>query len=129
MNGLSLAAIAAAVAFALGAGVGSNLTADHYAAKEARAQQAAAAIYQARTEELNAVSAELERARHDRKIVYKTITQQVDRIVARNVYRNICIDDSGVQLVNAALAGKPIDSSQLDATVPAAGAAAGNDRR
>jgi methylthioribose-1-phosphate isomerase len=129
MNGLSLAAIAAAVAFALGAGSGYKLTADHYAAKEAKAQQEAAEAYQAKTEELNAVSAELEKARHERKTVYRTITQQVERIVTRDVYRNQCVDSDGVSIINAALAGKPVDPGQLDAAVSAAGAATGNDGR
>jgi hypothetical protein len=127
MNGLTI--IAAAVAFAIGTGAGVKLTSDHYSARTAKAQQAAAAAYQARTEELNAVSAQLEQARHERKIVYRTITQQVDRIVARDVYRNVCLDADGLSAVNAALAGKPVDPGVLDAAVPAAGAAAGSDRR
>lgn len=129
MNGAYFTAIATAVAFALGAGSGYKLTADHFVAKQARAEKAAAAAYQARTEELNAVSAELEKARHDRKIVYKTITQQVDRIVTRDVYRNVCLDDDGLSAVNAALAGKPANPGAADAAVPAAGTAAGEDGR
>jgi hypothetical protein len=128
MNGLSLAAIAAAVAFALGAGSGYKLTADHYAAKEAKAQQEAAEAYQAKTEELNAVSAELEKARHERKTVYRTITQQVERIVTRDVYRNVCIDSDGLHAINAALAGRP-SASESAPTLPAPGAATGDDGR
>jgi hypothetical protein len=124
-----LTAIAAAAVFALGAGSGYKLTADHFTAKEAKEQEAAAEAYQAKAEELNAVSAQLEQAKNERKVVYRTITKQVEKVVTRDVYRNVCLDDSGVQLVNAALAGKPIDSSQLNAAVPAAGAAAGNDGR
>jgi methylthioribose-1-phosphate isomerase len=128
MNGLSLAAIVAAVAFALGAGSGYKLTADHYAAKEAKAQQEAAEAYQAKTVELNQVSADLERARHDRKVVYRTITQQVEKVVERDIYRQSCMDADGLRIVNAALAGRP-SASESAPTLPTPGAATGDDGR
>ncbi len=129
MTPLSIGAIVAAVAFALGASSGCKLTADHYKAAQLKQERATAAAFEQRTNELNQVSAELERARHDRKVVYRTITQRVENVVARDVYRNVCLDADGVLLVNSAFAGKPIDSSQLDAAVPIAGAAAGDDGR
>ena len=39
------------------------------------------------------------------KVVYRTITQTVDKIVDREVYRNVCFDDEGLKLANAALLG------------------------
>jgi hypothetical protein len=39
------------------------------------------------------------------RVIYRTITQQVDKIVDRDVYRNVCFDDDGLRLANAALGG------------------------
>jgi O-acetyl-ADP-ribose deacetylase (regulator of RNase III) len=39
------------------------------------------------------------------KVVYRTITRDVEKVVTRDVYRNVCLDDSGLLLANAALAG------------------------
>lgn len=124
---MNIAAIVAALVFTAGAGAAYKLTADHYDAKAAAQQQAAAEAYQARTVELNAIAAQLEQARHDRKTVYRTITRDVEKVVTRDVYRNICLDDDGVRAINDALAGT--HSGQPDATLPAAPAAGRQDRR
>ena len=38
-------------------------------------------------------------------VVYKVITQTVDKIVERPVYRNVCLDDDGLRSLNAAISG------------------------
>lgn len=124
---MNLPAIALAVGLAIGAGGATKLTTDHYDAKAATAQQAAAEAYQARTVELNTIAAQLEQSRHDRKTVYRTITRDVEKVVTRDVYRNVCLDDDGVRAINDALAGA--NSGQPDASLPAAAAAGGQDRR
>lgn len=115
-------AIALAIGIAIGSGSAWKLTADHYDAKAAKQQKADAAAYQARTVELNQVSADLEKARNDRKTVYRTITQQVDKVVTRDVYRNVCLDDDGVRSINSALAGTA-DTSEPTPAMPATPAA------
>jgi hypothetical protein len=115
-------------AFVIGAGAGVKITADHYQAAAARSQQEAAGAYQARTVELNDIAAQLEQSRHERKTVYRTITREVDKVVSRDVYRNVCLDSDGVRLVNDALAGRASAGQPADA-VPAAGAAAGGNGR
>jgi hypothetical protein len=125
---LPLLAIGALLCATFGATAAYKITSDHYKAAAAEQERAAAVAYAQRTEQLNAVSADLERARHERKIVYKTITQQVDRIVTRDVYRNTCLDADGVSIINDALAGRASAGQPADAVL-AAGAAAGNDRR
>mgnify|MGYP001594003113 CR=1 FL=1 len=40
------------------------------------------------------------------KIMYRTITQQVDKYIDRPVYRNICFDADGLRDANAALLGE-----------------------
>lgn len=55
---------------------------------------------------MNDIAAQLETAKNERQIVTKTITKRVIELVDRPVYRNVCLDDDGLQLINAALAGK-----------------------
>jgi len=53
------------------------------------------------------------------KVVYRTITETVDRIVDRPVYRaGMCFDDDGVRAANAALAGTLAPAAEPDRTVP-----------
>ena len=128
MNRLTALLIAAGIGLAAGAGAAYKITSDHYDAAAARAQQEAAAAYQARTVELNAIAAQLEQSRHERKIVYRSIARDVEKVVTRDVYRNVCLDADGVRIVNDALAGRTGTGQPADA-MPATGTAAGNDRR
>jgi hypothetical protein len=128
MNPLTSILVAALVGMAIGAGGAGKVVANHYRAEAAEQKEADAKAYQARTVELNQVSAELERARHDRKVVYRTITQRVENVVTRDVYRNVCLDADGVLLVNSALTGRA-SPGEPAAAMPAAGTATGNDRR
>jgi hypothetical protein len=98
-------------------------------ATAARAEKAAHDAYVAQTEKLNAAAAALEVAKNEKEIVYRTITQTVDKIVDRPVYRNVCLDADGLRNINAAAAGHAADPGQPDAAVPAAGAADGHNGR
>ena len=54
------------------------------------------------------------------RVVYRTIREQVDRIVEKPVYRNVCLDADGVCLGNAAISGTDPSTCKLDKPVPAA---------
>ena len=54
------------------------------------------------------------------RVIYRTITQAVDRIVEKPVYRNVCLDARGVCLGNAAISGTDPSTCKLDKPVPAA---------
>ena len=132
-----LTLIAAAAAFAAGVWIGHGMTAAIYrkdiiaeqAAKIEAVKQAADAV-QAAAVAANQHAEELEKARAQREIVYRTITQQVDKIVDRPVYRNVCLDDSGLRVINDALRGEASpDTGQPDAAVPGADAAGRQDGR
>lgn len=98
--------------------------------KEQRDREATAA---------NAASTNLEKGNAKAKIVYRTITEQVDRIVEREVYRHICFDADGLLRVNAALVGgagsapgqpdspvsRPLTTLRWDRSLGAAQAGAG----
>jgi hypothetical protein len=122
MNPLTSILIAALVGMAVGAGGAGKVVADHYRAEAAQQKEADAKAYQARTLQLNDVSAELERAKSEKQIVYRTITKRVETYIDRPVYQRECLDDDGLRDANAALAGRA-SSGEPAPAVPAAGAA------
>lgn len=46
------------------------------------------------------------------KVIYRTITREVDKIVEREVYRNICFDADGLKSANIALSGGFTDDAE-----------------
>lgn len=71
----------------------------------------------------------LEVDRGKTKVVFRTITQTVDKIVERAVYRNVCLDDDGLRNANAALLGKSADPAKPDGGMPAPVGPRGRDGR
>ncbi len=53
------------------------------------------------------------------KVIYRTITQSVDKIIDRPVYRNVCLDDDGLRNANAALSGQIAATGEPDKPLPA----------
>ena len=122
MNPLTSLLVAALVGLAAGASGTYKVVADHYRAEAAAQKEADARAYQAKTIEFNQVSAELEQVRNDRKIVYRTITRNVQTYIDRPVYQRECLDDDGLRDANAALAGR-VGTGQPPTAVSATGAA------
>ena len=90
---------------------GNEVRAEWTAANEkARAEEAAKSA---------AAAKELEAERAKKKVVYKTITQSVDKYIDRPVYLANCFDADGLRDATAAINGKIADRQQPDATVPA----------
>lgn len=52
---------------------------------------------------------------------FRTITQEVERVVEKPVYRNICFDDDGLRLI-AAATGRSEGASEPAPAVPGPGA-------
>ena len=65
----------------------------------------------------SASSTRLEEGDGKQKLVYRTITQTVDRIVSDPAYRNVCFDNYGVCVANAAINGTSADSCKSDDTL------------
>lgn len=57
------------------------------------------------TAQANSAVASLETKNAAARAVYRTITEQVDKVIEMPVYRNTCFDEPGLQLANAALGG------------------------
>lgn len=115
------AALALAVALA-GGGYWKGWS-DRAARAEIAASAAIVKSQQSAVTELKAatqVADKLEKSDAHEQIVYRTITQAVDRIVEQPVYRDRCLDDGGLRLARAAIAGALTDPAESDAVVPGA---------
>ena len=89
-----------------------TVTAEWQEANEkARAEEAAKA---------NQAATKLEVKRHAAKIVYRTIREEVERVVDRPVYLSACLDADGVRLARCAILGQGADSCKPDKPVPPA---------
>jgi hypothetical protein len=111
-----LGALAGAILlFAGGAWTGREWCDRGWKASMQEAQQEHTKALLRELEKSNAAAMDLEQARAQRRIVYKTITKEVERIVAQPAYAQQCFDESGVYAVNSAIrgeapaAGKPPD--------------------
>jgi hypothetical protein len=67
-----------------------------------------------------AASTALEGDRVRTRTIYRTITKEVDRVVEKPVYLAACLDDDGMRLANAALAGALQPAREPDGGMPAA---------
>lgn len=65
-----------------------------------------------------AASTKLESGNAKAKVVYRTITQTVDKVVEKPVYRSICLDDDGLRVANEALTGTLAPAAKPDKPMP-----------
>lgn len=54
--------------------------------------------------EINKVSADYEQAKSEQRVQVETVTREVQKIIERPVYNNICFDDDGLQQLNSLIA-------------------------
>lgn len=80
---------------------------DAVAAQRAKEQQAA-----------DSAVVKVEKQNAEAKVVYRTITRKVDKIVTRDVYRNICLEPVGLSAANDALRGASPATLRADGRVP-----------
>lgn len=74
--------------------------AKHKADAEAQAKAYQEALVK-RQNQINQLSSDYETKKSKQKIKVETVTKYVDKIVERDVYRNVCIDDDGMQQLNS----------------------------
>jgi hypothetical protein len=96
--------------------------ANRYQIKIDKLQTDATAGVQKTRDALMAQANEAVASKEDRdekaRIVYRTITEMVDKIVDRPVYRNVCLDDDGLRLANAALGGVAVSPAAVGGAAP-----------
>lgn len=78
--------------------------------------------------QIGLASGKLETGNAQAKVVYRTITQTVDKLVEKPVYRNVCLDDDGLRVANQALTGSLAAPPKSDKPVPRPPAADGRQR-
>jgi hypothetical protein len=76
----------------------------------------------------NEAAIRLEGSREKTRIVYRTITQSVDKYIDRVELRNVCLDPFGVCLANAAIGGTDAAACGTARPVPTSREAGGRDR-
>lgn len=50
---------------------------------------------------INQVSADYEQVKSEQRIKVETVTREVQKIIERPVYNNVCLDDDGVSAINS----------------------------
>lgn len=112
----------AAIIFAAGGAMGIKWHAGQDAIAEVKRIKATQEITQENQRLANRGSAGFETDRTKNEIRTRTITVQVDKIINRPVYRNVCLDADGLQLIAAAI-GRRDPASQPGHTVSGPAAA------
>lgn len=77
-------------------------------AKIVKMQDDTQAAKDAEAAKINEASTGLETKNAEARVIYRTITRNVDREVEKPVYRNVCLETDGLALANAALMGLPV---------------------
>lgn len=131
--GLIVYLIAGAAILAMLGGAYWKITGDAdeagYARAKAECVLAAQVQREAELVKANTAADNLGKENEKAKIIYRTITREVDKIVERPVYRNVCFDAAGLSSVNAALAGALTPAGEPDSRVPGPDSAHGRDGR
>lgn len=112
---LAAAAVAGAMAFA-----GAWRVQDwRYGDKERERLELAAEKRRMDAKQVDGAAVGHEQFKERERVVYQTITETVDRIVERPVYRNVCLDADGLRALNDAIRGGPADTGVAAPAVPA----------
>lgn len=71
-----------------------------YAEKEVARLQLEAEARKMREKAVSLASENHEKAKEKERVVYKVVTETIERIVGRPVYSNICMDEDGIMAIN-----------------------------
>lgn len=50
---------------------------------------------------INKVSADYEQLKSEQRVKVETVTREVQKIIERPIYSNVCIDDDGLHIINS----------------------------
>ncbi|WP_427927604.1 hypothetical protein [Acinetobacter guillouiae] len=50
---------------------------------------------------INKMSADYEQLKSEQRVKVETVTREVQKIIERPVYNNVCIDDDGLRIINS----------------------------
>lgn len=114
MSPLALGAIAIVI-FAAGAASGVKIQSALTDQKALAEQRAAARQQHARLEKIDVAATGHESDKAQLRTQFKTITEEVDRVVQKPVYLNVCFDDDGLRAAQAAIGASPAASQPASA--------------
>jgi len=78
-----------------------------YASKEAERLEAARESARMNARVADVASEKFEVAREKIRTEFLVVTSEVEKIVEKPIYRNVCLDDDGLRALSAALGNKP----------------------
>ena len=97
---MQLTIIAVAVSALLAFGSAWKIQDWRFDSKEKERLEQVQEAKQMREKQISAASVGYEKKKGVTRVKYVTITQEVEKIVDRPVYKNICLDDDGIKLIN-----------------------------
>lgn len=110
--------IVGAVAASLAFGAGWKVQGWRRDAADLARQEDAAEVVRLRARKADAAAVSHEQYQERERVVYQVITETVDRIVERPVYRNVCLDPDGLRALGDAIHGRASDPGQPAPAVP-----------
>lgn len=87
-------------------------------AAELQRREDAAELLRLRERTVDVAAVGHEQFKERERVVYQVITETVDRIVERPVYRNVCLDADGLRALNAAVLGRADNPGEPAPAVP-----------
>lgn len=115
---MNAALLSAAVAAALAFGSAWKIQDWRHDAAELTRQEDAAELVRLAARKTDVAAVSHEEFKERERVVYQTITETVDRIVERPVYRNVCLDTSGLRALADAIHGCTDHPGQPAPAVP-----------
>ena len=92
-----------AIVFALGAAGGVKFHAGLIAQRDLEAEHSAAKVTAKRVDRIDVAAVGFEKDKARIRTEFLPITQEVERVVQKTVYSNVCFDDDGLRVINAAI--------------------------
>lgn len=114
-------AAAALLALVLGFTGGWKVQAWRWGAADAARLAAEAEAARAQRAAQDKASEGHEQDRAQQRVQFQTIYRDIEHVVEKPVYRNVCLDADGLRLVERAIGGPERAASEPAATVPGAG--------
>ena len=91
------------VIFAAGAAGGVKFHAGLIAQRDLEAEHAASKVAAKKADRIDVAAVGLEKDKARIRTEFLPITQEVERVVQKTVYSNVCFDDDGLRVINAAI--------------------------
>lgn len=82
------------------------------AARDLKASQEIARVQILRVDKADQAADRHEKTKSAIEVRYETITKEVQHVVEKPVYRNVCLDDDGLRVLGGAIAGPAGAASQ-----------------